>query len=198
MSLLGLPAEIIENIVSYLSISDIRNLKLSCYYICEKIGDYSIDIGALIRYSLECLITNHVRSMVLRYGVINFLGDFMLKYTKYDRILYVYIYGSDKNKKDKGNQLIGLDFKFFGYDNMLEENHIYIKNISEVNNEKDIYDTLKDICYKMDIYFCGIIRDVIKYIEDDYFTCNIKNYEKIAKQDKILLLDYIKKNVIKY
>lgn len=78
MSLLGLPAEIIENIVSYLSISDICNLKLSCYDICEKIGDYSIDIG------------------------------------------------------------------------------------------------------------------------DDYFTCNIKNYEKIAKQDKILLLNYIKKNVIKY
>jgi hypothetical protein len=197
MSLTELPAEVIENIVEYLSISDIRNLKLTCYDIYEKIKDYSLDLGLLIRNCLDILINRSVYK--LSHGEIVFVGNFMLKYVKYYEMLNVYVYGSDSNKKAKGKKLIELGYSFCGYDNMLEENEIYIKQITEKNMVEEIYKNIKEIHYKLDIYYVGIIDDVIRLLDDNNLNCKqLKNFEKLTYREKKLLINYMKNNVIKY
>jgi hypothetical protein len=197
MSLTELPAEVIENIAEYLSISDIRNLKLTSYDIYEKIKDYSLDLGLLIRNCLDILINRSVYK--LRDGDIVFVGNFMLKYVKYYEMFNVYVLGSDPNKKAKGNKLMGLGYSFCGYDNMLEENEIYIKQITEKNMVEEIYKNIKEIHYKLDIYYVGIIGDVIRLLDDSNLNCKqLKNFEKLTYREKKLLMNYMKFNVIKY
>lgn len=222
MNILELPNEIIQNIVFYLNMRDIWNLKLSNYELSNKIGSYQLDVIKVIRCLIKIDIYWNVKD-ILYYDksktICNYLmwfeNDFEIS-TEPNAICITYDVLESNKKIYMEDKLLQFGCKFYGCVDIVTDEMVYGISLGIDDNkdklEKLFTDKLIEFYDVMDIYQSETIHSVMNHLLTKYVSTgtnnqlkklydnlyNIKNFTKLSNLEIYKLYDYIIRNKIKY
>lgn len=211
MNILDFPNEILNYIINYLSVTDIRNFRLSALSVANRINSYNYNLEEILTYLVD--IDIYFKVINIWYGDKRVtISDYEMWYENDEYTLYIEIYGFNPNCNKLENILYKeLGYIFYGYNNMIEENRIYCytykknddrfrvlnKKVIELYKKIDIYDMkmIKSICEHIKI----IIGYDNNFIEGIYINPNIiKNLNRLTDIEIYKLTQYICNNKICY
>lgn len=219
MNILGLPNEIIHNIVYYLDMRDTRNLKLSNYELNEKIGSYQLDLQQIIRSLIRIDIYWNVYDMLYRNCskvICNYRMwfDNNFELATEPNTICIEVSGLEQNRIRMEDELIKLDYKFYGCLDIVAEDMLYGISLGDDNDmdklEKLFTNRLIEFYDRMDIYQYETIHLVMKHLiyrkqggnikanklyED---LDNVRNYNNLSELEYYKLCDYIIRKQVRY
>jgi hypothetical protein len=224
MDILGLPNEIINHIVYYLNMRDIRNLKLSNYELSEKIGDYNLDLQQVLRclikidiyWNMKDLIYNNIRKTICGYDMYfevaseQFIDNMYFEVDNGQlndkNVLAVEICGLKNVGSEMENKLYELGFTFTGCVNIVTEDMLYSYTFGDVNNEtleRIVTDKLEELYENINIYQTETSHSIMQHLiyrnKHNIYNelSNIKHMKKLSLLELYKLHDYILRKQIK-